>query len=424
MAKLANSMPHVAILLESTYATHTQILRGILRFTQLHTPWTLDVRTGRAGEPTSFGAEKWKVDGIIANRLPPELSALIRRHRTPTIVMNDIGREVRPIARILCDNAAIARLAAETLAGKGFENFAFVGERSGIHWSVARERVFADEIARRGFPCRVYPTDEGGGAEDGRRLQDWLRALPRPTALFAAYDIRARQVLDACHAAGLAVPDDIAILGVDDDEVICETATPALSSIPLSMADAGRRVPRGRAAGPRHVDRAASARRGRHHLHRHACRGAPLDRARHGGGRARAPVPRADGGERGPSLQRGRPGRQPRRVAPHAGDAVPRGDRPFAQRRDHGTPHPPRQDDAREVGVAPAREVGVAPIGHRGGLRLLRREPPQRDLPPPLRRTPLGLPREQVMRTAMERRPYHAVAQERDPPGVLGRWRA
>lgn len=242
MAKLANSMPHVVILLESTYPTHTQILRGILRFTQLHAPWTLDVRTGRAGEPTSFGAEKWKVDGIIANRLPPELSALIRRHRTPTIVMNDIGREVRPIARILCDNAAIARLAAETLAGKGFENFAFVGERSGIHWSVARERVFADEIARRGFPCRVYPTDEGGGAEDGRRLQDWLRALPRPTALFAAYDIRARQVLDACHAAGLAVPDDIAILGVDDDEVICETAAPALSSIPLSMADAGFRA--------------------------------------------------------------------------------------------------------------------------------------------------------------------------------------
>ena len=242
MAKLANSMPHVVILLESTYPTHTQIMRGILRFTQLHAPWTLDVRTGRAGEPTSFGAGKWKVDGIIANRLPPELSALIRRHRTPTIVMNDIGREVRPIARILCDNAAIARLAAETLAGKGFENFAFVGERSGIHWSVARERVFADEIARRGFPCRVYPTDEGGGAEDGRRLQDWLRALPRPTALFAAYDIRARQVLDACHAAGLSVPDDIAILGVDDDEVICETAAPALSSIPLSMADAGFRA--------------------------------------------------------------------------------------------------------------------------------------------------------------------------------------
>ena len=149
MAKLANSMPHVVILLESTYPTHTQILRGILRFTQLHAPWTLDVRTGRAGEPTSFAAGKWNVDGVIANRIPPELSALIRRHRTPTVVMNDIGSEVRPIARVLFDNAAIARLAADALAGAGFQNFAFVGERSGILWSVEREQAFAAEIARR-----------------------------------------------------------------------------------------------------------------------------------------------------------------------------------------------------------------------------------------------------------------------------------
>ena len=242
MAKLANSMPHVAILLESTYATHTQILRGILRFTQLHTPWTLDVRMGRAGEPTSFDAKKWNVDGVIATRLPPELSALIRRHRTPTIVMNYIGSEVRPIARILCDNVAIARLAADTLADAGFRNFAFVGERSGIQWSVERERAFAAEVARRGFPCHVYQADRDDASEDNRHLQEWLLGLPRPTALFAAYDIRARQVLDACHAAGLAVPDDTAILGVDDDEVICETATPALSSIPLSMEDAGFRA--------------------------------------------------------------------------------------------------------------------------------------------------------------------------------------
>lgn len=242
MAKLANSMPHVAILLESTYATHTQILRGILRFTQLHTPWTLDVRMGRAGEPTSFDAGKWNVDGVIANRIPPELSALIRRHRTPTVVMNDIGSEVRPIARVLFDNAAIARLAADALAGAGFQNFAFVGERSGIQWSVEREQAFAAEIARRNLPCRVFQIDRDEDAEDNRHLQEWLLALPRPTALFAAYDIRARQVLDACRAAGLAVPDDIAILGVDDDEVICETATPALSSIPLSMEDAGFRA--------------------------------------------------------------------------------------------------------------------------------------------------------------------------------------
>ena len=240
MAKLAKDMPRMAILLESTYATHTQILRGILRFTQLHTPWTLDVRMGRAGEPTSFDA-KWHVDAVIANRLPPDLAAFIRRHRTPTIVLNDIGREVRPFARILCDNAAIARLAADALAGAGFRNFAFVGERSGIQWSVEREHAFAAEIARRGFPCRIYATQKDERAEDGRRLQDWLRTLPCPTALFAAYDIRAREVLDACHAARLAVPDDIAIAcfdGVDDFDMMWIDLTTVVQPVELISKEA------------------------------------------------------------------------------------------------------------------------------------------------------------------------------------------
>lgn len=239
MPKLTNEIPHVAILLESPYPTHTQILRGILRFTQLHTPWTLDVRMGRAGEPTTFKETGWNVSGVIANRIPSDLARLIRRHGTPLVVMNDIARDLRPVGRILCDNAAIARLAADTLENAGFTNFAFVGERSGITWSAERERVFTREISRRGHRCRAFRHDGAGEQSEARALQEWLAALPRPTALFAAYDIRARQVLDACKANCLRVPEDIAILGVDDDEVICETAMPTLSSIPLSTEDAG-----------------------------------------------------------------------------------------------------------------------------------------------------------------------------------------
>ena len=243
MAKLANDMPHVAILIGSAYATHAQILRGILRFTQLHTPWTLDVRMGRAGEPTSFDSKRWNVSGVIANRLPPNLAALIRRHRTPTVLVHcKDAHGVRPLARISCDNATISRRAADTLAGNGFTHFAFVGERCGVEWSVERERIFSKEIARRGAPCRIYRADADAKANDSQQLREWFLGLPRPTALFAAYDIRARQVLDACRAAGLSVPDDIAILGVDNDEVICETATPTLSSIPLSAEDAGFRA--------------------------------------------------------------------------------------------------------------------------------------------------------------------------------------
>lgn len=239
MRELTDEIPNVAILLESPYPTHSQILRGILRFTQLHTPWTLDVRMGRAGEPSGFDEVTWNYSGVIANRAPESLAALISRHKTPLVVMNDIARELHPAGRILCDNAAVARIAADTLENAGFTNFAFVGERSSIMWSVERERVFSEEIRRRGHKCHVYRTDSGDTLRDLRSLQDWLASLPRPTALFAACDLRARHVLDACNAKGLRVPDDIAILGVDNDEVICETALPTLSSIPLTAEDVG-----------------------------------------------------------------------------------------------------------------------------------------------------------------------------------------
>ena len=81
MQKLSKEIPHVAILLASPYSTHSQILRGILRFTQLHSPWTLDVRMGRAGEPTMFDEHGWNASGVIANRVPPDLAALIHAHK-------------------------------------------------------------------------------------------------------------------------------------------------------------------------------------------------------------------------------------------------------------------------------------------------------------------------------------------------------
>ena len=239
MTKLSNMMPQVVVLLDGPYMAQSRILRGILRFTQLRTPWALDVRTGRAGEPTTFDEADWNATGVIANRVPPDLAALVRRHRTPLFVINDIARELKPVGRILYDNTAVARLAADHLVDAGFTDFAFVEERSNVAWSVERKQLFTKEIAARGFTCRIYESSRNGDADDSAALRDWLAALPRPTALLAACDIRARHVLDACRAAGLDVPGDIAILGVDDDESICETAMPTISSIAMSTEDAG-----------------------------------------------------------------------------------------------------------------------------------------------------------------------------------------
>ena len=192
MALLSRKMPHVAILLSSAYGEHTRLLRGILHFTQMNAPWSLDVRMGRAGEPEGFVSRQRVYDGIIANYMPPDLAAIVSRYHTPTILLNDIWPEGSPLGRIKCDSATIACMAADYLVNCGFRRFAFVGERSGLDWSSERERAFADELGKRGFDCAVY--DKGhetgsGGKDDLQKLQEWLVRLPRPTAVFPSTSV-------------------------------------------------------------------------------------------------------------------------------------------------------------------------------------------------------------------------------------------
>ena len=242
MPELVHRLPHIAVLLHGSQISHTQILRGILRYAQSHAPWTLDVRVGRAGELATFDEASWRFDGVVAGFLPPGLERLARRHRTPIVLMNDLGETMRPVARIKPDNASMARMAAEFFAGRGFVRFAYIGATGTPPWSVERGEAFAAEAALRGISCDIYPGDDEEDPGGGLRLGDWLLALPRPAALFAANDLRARGVLDACARAGIVVPNDMALLGVDNDEVFCDTSSPTLSSIAMATEEAGYRT--------------------------------------------------------------------------------------------------------------------------------------------------------------------------------------
>ena len=247
MPELLHRLPHVAIVIARTHVTHTQLLRGILRYTQCRTPWTLDVRMGREGEPEGFSGEKWRYDGVIAARLQPGLEAMARRYRTPTVFMSDlhdIGAELQAAGRIRCDNASVSRMAAGHLVGKGFRRLAFVGAGGAVRWSDERCAEFAKAAAEWGAECRVCPErgGEGGDNANDTGLREWLLSLPKPTGVFAAFDVRARAVIDACAQAGIVVPDELAVLGVDDDAVLCETSFPTLSSIAMTTEDAGFRA--------------------------------------------------------------------------------------------------------------------------------------------------------------------------------------
>ncbi|MEO0512670.1 MAG: substrate-binding domain-containing protein [Planctomycetota bacterium] len=139
------------------------------------------------------------------------------------------------------DPGACAELAFEHFWNRGFRNMAFCGYRS-VDWSDRRRMAFADFARSRGIdPATFVPegdprqgpslTQEAEGELRDPHLADWLVALPKPAAILAANDVRGRQILSACTAVGISVPEQIAVLGIDNDDVVCELANPSLSSI-------------------------------------------------------------------------------------------------------------------------------------------------------------------------------------------------
>lgn len=130
------------------------------------------------------------------------------------------------------DNSGIGAAGADYLAALGAYNaYGFVPDVDGRAWSVLRERAFARTLKAHGQRVSVFRQGSHRLGEDLRNLGSWLRRLPKPAAVMAAYDYRAIQVSTVCAAAKLAIPRQVTLLGVDDDVLLCQSVKPALSSI-------------------------------------------------------------------------------------------------------------------------------------------------------------------------------------------------
>jgi LacI family transcriptional regulator len=146
-------------------------------------------------------------------------------------------------ASVLNDHRKVAEAAADELLATGRRCFAFVPMLLRYPWTGTRGRAFLSRIRAAGADARLYePRTKWGWVEERNLLSRWLAELPRPFGVFAGNDSLAKFTLDACRSAGLHVPGDAAILGADDDEALCLTATPPLSSIRIDFEGAGRRA--------------------------------------------------------------------------------------------------------------------------------------------------------------------------------------
>jgi LacI family transcriptional regulator len=155
----------------------------------------------------------------------------------PVVFANGYGSRYGGRAgRICVDNEAVARAAFRELAAGNPKAFAVVGESSSPEWSVVRVKAFRAEVAKTGLPCRVFRENKWKEEkESAAYFRPILAALPRHTAIYAVNDPIARRIATAASAAGLRIPQDLTLLGTDNNPDWCEAASPTLSSIQLDF---------------------------------------------------------------------------------------------------------------------------------------------------------------------------------------------
>ena len=223
----------VALLIETSNRYGRDLLYGVRDWMRESEGWAVRFTEQARRAPLPSWLRDWRGDGIIARVDSPQIAAALRRTRLPVV---DVSAErfSSEFSRVSIDNGAVARLAAEHLEAKGFSDFAYCGDRRFL-WSRQRGAEFKRCLAATGRRCVDFG-EKAKGSRPGsdaeiRAIARWLKGLPKPVGVFACYDGRALQVLEACQLLGLHVPEQVAVLGVDNDELVCELANPPLSSV-------------------------------------------------------------------------------------------------------------------------------------------------------------------------------------------------
>ena len=240
-------MKQVALLIESSRSYGRGVLEGIAAYVRTHRHWSLRHQEMSIDAKPPAWLFDWQGDGILARVETKQMVTAIRTLGIPTVDVR-CTKKIAGVPRINVDDDGVVQLAIDHLRNLGMRRFAFCGFAH-VHYSIRRLQLFREHLAGDGFQPAVYeslvPKDsttmeaELEGMLDNSALTRWLQQLEKPVGLLASNDIRARQVLQCCEDVGIAVPDDIAVIGVDNDEVICSLCRPNISSIELDTPKIG-----------------------------------------------------------------------------------------------------------------------------------------------------------------------------------------
>jgi LacI family transcriptional regulator len=258
---------HVALIYDAKHPYDINVMSGVAAYLQRSgSRWNVYLEQRDLSRQHLPELRTWRCDGILADLDDPRVASQVLDSRIPAVAWGSGAGWYDPASGIPyfdSDNHAVARLVADHLLERGFRQFAFYGfSKSRITgFSVQRGEAFGRCVRAAG--CRLWVNT---GPYEGlrkwevlqRSLRSWLESLPKPIGLMAANDKAAHRVLEACRAGGIRVPEEVAVVGVDNDAMLCQLSHPPLSSVEQGARRVGyraaellERMMSGRRPGPR-----------------------------------------------------------------------------------------------------------------------------------------------------------------------------
>ena len=224
-------------------------LNGIFSYLTEGHRWSLSIyRTPSEFTPETVRMEIARgADGFLVG-LPETTDALaeIAKTSAPVVLMNlpggPLAKRGSGVAMVKSNAEEVGRLAADALLAQGiYKCYGYAGYRTDDDWSRERGRAFRTALDKAGFVARMYDITHFQDKIESRvHLAKWLQTLPKPCAILAACDDRAYEIIDVCREAGIKIPAEVGVLGVNNDPLLCENANPKLSSVQPDFMEEGR----------------------------------------------------------------------------------------------------------------------------------------------------------------------------------------
>ena len=230
----------VLVIIESARESGRQLISGLADYSREHGHW--DVHWAPVGfSGLSDLVNERSFDGVLARNIND--AEVFHEQGIPLVVFAHMTEFKSGQASECADNSRVCETVAHHFIGRGFENFAFFGQRN-ANWASSRAKFFEEQLRSAGFDLNIFMADCSSPEqmEDAENIESvcrWLTSLPKPIALMAANDDAGRWVIQLCRRAGVKVPDQCAIVGVDNDPVVCGLSNPPLSSVVLDQHRAG-----------------------------------------------------------------------------------------------------------------------------------------------------------------------------------------